>query len=143
MHSAPIRHAAFALLATLALLLGGCATDQRQDTLTSTLNAYANAVRWNGVEDARQFLSPAYRATHPLTPLDLDRYRQLRVSEYDDSAGPQPDGADQVMQVVKIGLINVNTQTERSVVDHQVWRYDPASKHWWLVSGLYRLDPSP
>ena len=40
------------------------------------------------------------------------------------------------MKTVKLDLLNRNTQTARSVVDHQVWKYDAAAKRWWLVSGL-------
>jgi hypothetical protein len=46
-----------------------------------------------------------------------------------------PDGM-QLEQVVEIRLVNVNTQVERTIVDHQRWTFDPANKVWWLVSGL-------
>ena len=45
-------------------------------------------------------------------------------------------GENEVRQVVRIGIINVNTQAERTVVDQQTWRYDPDKHLWWLVSGL-------
>lgn len=118
------------------LLLAGCATDQRASALTQTLNAYASAVRWGDMASARQFVDPAIRSAHPLSALDRQRYEQVKVSEYDEGAGPVPDGPDEVKQSVHIGLINVHTQTERSIVDHQRWRYDPEKKHWWLMSGL-------
>ena len=41
-----------------------------------------------------------------------------------------------VEQTVEIRLVNRNTQIERSVIDHQRWRYDPATKRLWLTSGL-------
>jgi hypothetical protein len=47
-----------------------------------------------------------------------------------------PHGKDEVTQVVKINLVNINTQHERSVTDHQTWHYDAEGKHWWLVTGL-------
>lgn len=121
---------------TLALLVAGCASDQRNQSLTATLNAYANALRWGDFKTAEQFVDPKLRAEHPPSALDWARYAQLRVSDYDDDAGPIADGPDQVRQTVQIHLINVHTQTERSVIDHQTWRYDAKLKRWWLTSGL-------
>jgi hypothetical protein len=118
------------------LLLAGCATQKRSDTLTTTLAAYASQVRWGDFQSAAMFLDPKMRADHPLTKLDIARFKQVKVSEYDAGNGPVPAGANQVEQTVHIGLINENTQTGRSITDHQTWHYDEASKHWWLTSGL-------
>ena len=120
----------------LAVLLAGCATDQRNQTLTTTLNAYASTVRWGNLANAEQFVDPDVREAHPLTPLDLSRFKQLRISDYDDGQGPVADGENRVRQVVRIGVVNIHTQEERTVTDRQSWRYDPEAKHWWLTSGL-------
>lgn len=127
---------AIAFVALVVLPLGGCASNQRSQLLSETLLAYANAIRWDGFQDARMYVDPKVRAAHPLTPLDIARFQQVRVSDYDEGEGPVPDGQNQVRQVVRIGLINRNTQTERTIVDQQLWRYDPKQKHWWLESGL-------
>jgi len=119
-----------------ALLLGGCATSKKSDTLTTTLAAYANIIRWGDIQGATKYIDPKVLEKHPPSSLDLDRFNQVRVSEYDEGTGPVPMGDNQVSQVVQIGLINRNTQSERTIVDHQIWRYDEASKHWWLESGL-------
>ena len=124
-------------LAVLSMLaLAGCATQTRKDTLTTTLNAYGSTLRWGDFQSAAQFLDPKYRAEHPLSKLDLDRYKQVRVSEYDDGAGPVPAGEFDVQQTVHISLINRHTQSERTIIDHQNWHYDEKTKHWWLISGL-------
>lgn len=122
-------------LSTL-LALAGCATKTRSDELTTTLKAYGSTLRWGDFRSAAQFIEPSRRAAHPLSQLDLARYQQVRVSEYDDGAGPVPSGEFDVQQTVLINLINVHTQSERSVVDHQTWHYDEKTKHWWLTSGL-------
>lgn len=124
----------FALLPLL--LLAGCATQKRSDTLTSTLSAYAGTVRWGDFQNAAMFIEPKQRADHPLTSLELARFKQVRVSQYEEGSGPVPAGTNAVNQTVQIGLINVNTQSERTIVDHQVWHYDPVAQHWWLTSGL-------
>lgn len=117
-------------------LLAGCATDQRNTTLTTTLNAYGSTVRWGDFASAEQFVDPKVRKAHPLTPIELSRFKQYRVSEYDDGQGPVATGENEVQQVVRVGIVNLNTQAEHSLVDKQTWHYDPKAKHWWLTSGL-------
>jgi hypothetical protein len=124
------------LISLLAIMLTGCASDIRSDSLSKTLNQYASVLRWGDFASAQQFLDPDYREAHPLSPLDLARYTQVRVSSYDDGQGAVPSGENEVRQVVQINLINNNTQSERTVVDHQTWRYDPATHKWWLMTGL-------
>jgi len=118
------------------LLLAGCATRTRSDALTTTLKAYGSTLRWGDFQSAAQFIDPAVRAAHPLSSLELARYQQVRVSEYDDGAGPVPTGDFDVQQTAMISLVNIHTQSERSVVDHQTWHYDEKTKRWWLTSGL-------
>jgi hypothetical protein len=131
-----MRHLLLTLAASAALLLAGCAANMRNDALTSTLTAYGNAVRWNGLQSALQFVDPAELKAHPPSDLDLKRYQQVRVSDYDDGAGPVPLGENEVQQTVQISFINIHTQAERSITTRQVWRYDEKLKHWWLESGL-------
>lgn len=124
------------LAASAVMLLAGCAKNTRSDSLTATLNAYGSAVRWNGLQSALQFVDPKALKAHPPTELDLARYQQVRVTDYDDGAGPVALGDDEVQQTVQISFVNVHTQVERSIVQRQVWRYDENAKHWWLESGL-------
>ncbi|MGN2242949.1 hypothetical protein ACFWZU_05475 [Frateuria sp. GZRR33] len=131
-----MRRYLFPLLALVAMLCAGCATDQRNQALVTTLNAYASTLRWGDFQSAQQFVDPKVREANPVSSLELARYGQVRVTGYDEGAGPVPDGENQVRQVVQISLVNVNTQSERTVVDRQSWRYDPEKKRWWLMSGL-------
>jgi hypothetical protein len=124
------------LAASATLLLAGCAQNTRSDSLTATLNAYGSTVRWNGLQSALQFIDPKVLKEHPPTDLDLARYQQVRVTDYDDGAGPVALGDNEVQQTAQISFVNIHTQVERSVVQHQVWRYDEKAKHWWLESGL-------
>lgn len=124
------------LAVSSVLLLAGCATKTRSDALTTTLTAYGNTLRWGDFQSAEQFIEPAARAAHPLSKLDLARYQQVRVSEYDADAGPVPAGDFDVQQTAQISIVNLHTQSERTVVDHQTWHYDEKTKHWWLTSGL-------
>lgn len=125
------------LVVLSSLLLAACPnTKSRTDEMTNTLNAYGSTLRWGDFQSAAQFIDPAVRAAHPLSSIDIGRYKQVKVSDYDDGGGPVPLSQDEVQQTVHIGLINIHTQSERSIVDHQTWRYDKATKHWWLMTGL-------
>jgi len=128
------------LLSLLLLLLSGCATDKRNDSLDRTMIAYANAVRWDGFEVAATFIDPKVREAHPITDLDRARFKQVQVSDYDDGRGPIASGENEVRQIVHISLTNVHTQSVRTIVDHQVWRYDTEKNKWWLESGLPDLN---
>lgn len=131
-----MRHILSILAVSSVLLLAGCATKTRSDALTTTLTAYGSTLRWGDFQSAAQFIEPAIRAAHPLSKLDLARYQQVRVSEYDAGAGPVPTSDFDVQQTAQISLVNVHTQSERTIVDHQTWHYDEKTKHWWLTSGL-------
>lgn len=124
------------LLMLSILLLAACATQERSQSLTTTLSAYGGTLRWGDFASAAQFIDPEVRAKHPLTDLDLGRYKQVRVTEYDEGAGPVPISQNEVQQTVRISLVNIHTQAERSVIDHQTWHYDEKTRHWWLTSGL-------
>ena len=127
------------LIMLLALLLGACASAARKDGLRSRLYNYASAIRWNEIEQAAAFVDPAVMQEHPFTDADRERWAQVQVSRYYE--GPQGVDADgKVTQTVQIELIDRATQTVRSIVDRQRWRYDDEAEIWWLETGLPKLD---
>jgi hypothetical protein len=127
-----------ALLIAATVLLGACANKEirsKATLLDNTLRTYAATVRWGDFAQATSFIEPKLLAEHPPSQLELDRLHQVRVTSYNEQPAI-PVGEDEVRQTVQIELVNVNTQTARSIVDRQVWKYDEAGKHWWLTSGL-------
>ena len=135
-----LRSAAAALLSIV--LLAACSTNpiesmkSKETVLEDTLKLYAATIRWG--DDMTQglgFVDPEYLKIHPVSELDLARYKQIKVTAYDD-APAAPISETEVRQVVQISFINVNTQTMRTVVDNQVWKYDEKAKRWWLTTGL-------
>lgn len=121
-----------------AALLAACAMDKvktKETILDETLRTYAATIRWGDVAQAEVFIDSEYRAKHPLTELDVQRFKQVQVTTYNDQPAT-PVSDTEVQQVVEIGLVNVNTQTARSIVDRQVWKYDEKQKRWWLTTGL-------
>ncbi len=124
------------LLALLALgAAGAVSAKSREKILDETLRTYAATIRWGSIEQAESFVDPKYRAEHPLTALDLARYKQVRFTAYNDRAAI-PVSKFEVRQTVEIGLVNVNTQESRTILDQQVWTWDKEAKAWLLSSGL-------
>jgi hypothetical protein len=123
------------LLITLAC--AGCSLSPHSEgnDMSVTMVAYANALRWQGFDQAVKYVDPETLKEHPVTPLDLERYKQVRVVSYMEQ-NPVPAGPHEVSQIVEIGILNINTQAERQIVDRQLWRYDEKTKHWHIVSGL-------
>ncbi len=134
------RRAVF-IAALSSVLLAACASlsmdkiKSKETILEETLKTYAATIRWGDMTQALAFVDPKYRQAHPLTDLDIARYRQVQVTSYNEQPAA-PMSADEVGQTVEIGLVNINTQTARSIIDRQIWRYDEKEKHWWLMTGL-------
>jgi hypothetical protein len=127
-----------AIVLSCIVAIAGCTGMSHQSesrSLELTLNAYANAIRWGDIQQALPFVDAETLKQHPLSQLDLQRYKQVRFVSYIEQA-PVPVGPHEIKQVVRISLLNINTQTERDMVDNQLWRYDEATKHWHIVSGL-------
>lgn len=131
--------AAAAIVTVLsAALVAACSMNSiksKESILDDTLKTYAATMRWGDMTQGLGFVDPAYLQAHPMTDLDLARYKQVRVTAYDDQPAA-PVSETEVRQTVEIGLVNVNTQAARSVIDNQVWRYDEKAKRWWLTTGL-------
>ncbi|HET7663658.1 MAG TPA: hypothetical protein VFK31_08480 [Rhodanobacteraceae bacterium] len=125
------------------VLLAGCAKNIRTESLTGTLNAYHSTLRWGDFQHAADFLDPDWREAHPLTPLQIARYQQVRVVGYDEGQGPVPVSDTEVRQTVKIALINRHTMRERFLIDHQIWKWDDQAKRWWLTTGLPDITRTP
>lgn len=121
-----------------ALVLGACATPTRNEGLRVRLYNYAAAIRWNEIEQASTYVDPAVLAAKPFTAATRERWAQVQVSRYFE--GPQSiDSEGRVLQTVQIELVDRATQTVRTIVDRQRWRYDEEAKIWWLESGLPAL----
>lgn len=127
--------------AALAGSLAGCASDKRSDALNRTLMMYGSAIRWGDYTTAQGYVDPTYATEHPISSIEQSRLEHLRVTAYDDGSGPQPDGEDEVVQVVQIGVTNLNSQADRTVIDRQRWHYDREKGRWYLMTGLPDFAP--
>lgn len=107
----------------------------REKILQETLRTYAATIRWGSIEQAESFLDPAYREAHPMSSLTRERFRHVRVTAYNDRAAIAISDFE-VRQTVEIGLVNINTQESRVILDQQTWKFDKKAKVWMLTSGI-------
>ena len=121
------------LLAVLAP--AGAQSRMQRGKLQQVQDAYAASIRWGDCENAWQAVDPAYRAEHPMTELEFERYKQIQISGYRDlSTRSGPDGT--VERAVELRVINKHTMAERTERYVERWRWDPEAKRWWLVVGM-------
>jgi hypothetical protein len=129
-----VRAPLLVLLAASAGLLAACGSLPGAQLQPDPVTEYGAAIRWNEFERASAFLDPVAQLP-PLTDLERERIKQLQVTGYEvKSQHPLPDGG--MAQEVEIRVVNKHTQLERTITDHQVWRYDAAAKGYVLSSGL-------
>jgi hypothetical protein len=117
--------------------LAACATTRRTDrneALREAQYTWSAAIRWGDFEGAWTMVDPAYRDAHPLTELEMERYKQVQVSAYHELGSTT--GAETASRPIEIGVINRHTQVERQARYLEAWRYDAATDRWWVTSGL-------
>ena len=124
------------VLGLLAVLAPAAAQSRLQrGKLQQVQDAYAASIRWGDFENAWQAVDPAYRAEHPMTELEFERYKQIQISGYRDlSTRGGPDGT--VERAVELRVINKHTMAERTERYVERWRWDPEAKRGWLVVGM-------
>ena len=128
-------YALIALSLALLLALAGCAsTPDRDSALREAQYAWSAAIRWGDFEGAWTLVDPGFRDAHPLTSLELERYKQVQVSRYHE-LGSQV-GAETASREIEIGVVNRNTLVQRETRYQEQWRYDATAERWWITGGL-------
>ncbi|MDO4708382.1 MAG: hypothetical protein Q4B94_00945 [Pseudomonadota bacterium] len=123
-------------LILLAIWLAGCASSGGQaSALERAQYAYSAAIRWGDLDGAWAQLAPELRARGEMNEIERNRWKQIQVTSYRVlSSEAVPDGG--AARMIEIGIANRHTMTERQVRYQEVWRWDAASKTWFLTSGL-------
>ncbi|KGQ17840.1 hypothetical protein LF41_1915 [Lysobacter dokdonensis DS-58] len=122
-------------LCLCVLALSGCASSKDTNQLDRQTYAYSAAIRWGDFEGAWTLVDPKYREAHPLSDVELERYKQVQIAGYRDLAEQVlPDG--DVVREIEIDVVNRHTLTQRQTRYTERWRFDAESKTWWLVVGL-------
>lgn len=123
--------------AAVVLLAAGCATTSGIDkSRADTLKQYEAMIRWSEWDGAINFIAPEYLEEHPISRLELERLRLFKVTAYIVRSTQLYDEGLTMTQVVEVRLFHKSQAVERSIMDHQIWRYDEVSERWLLHSGL-------
>ena len=123
------------------LVVGAAVAGPAQRALPVAQDAWAAAIRWNNFEGATNLIDPALRATQMPSSIETARYAQVQISGYRDRGASADFKSGQAVRDVEIGVINRNTQAERTVRYRETWRWDAKAKAWWITSGLPDLWP--
>jgi outer membrane biogenesis lipoprotein LolB len=121
------------------LLLGGCTTVEKETrdlSLQAAASAYQTALRWGYLDTAFGYLAPELRRGKGL-PAD---FKDLRLTDYEILQPAMLTGEGEGTQIVGYEYLHDDRQVVKRLIDHQVWRYDPKIKNWWLVSGLPKFE---
>lgn len=126
------------LLLLLGLFAAACAsagTRGKANALEKAQYAYSAALRWGDIRGAWAQQDPAWRNAHPLSDFELERYKQVEITSYRTLDSGSGD-VDEAVRTIEVGLANRNTMAARTITYRETWRYDAATKTWWVTSGL-------
>jgi hypothetical protein len=71
-----------------------------------------------------------------VTDLELKRYEQVQITAYRERSSSADKKGGVALRDIEIGVVNRHTQAERTVRYREEWRWDEATKNWWLMSGM-------
>ena len=120
----------------LVLSLSGCAAvDDSKKTITydKALWKYETAIRWVDFGTANSLRrledSSAYSP-------DLTTLRHIKVTSYNVVNKVMSEDHAEVQLAVEIVYYNDRSMKLITIVDNQVWKYDPAIKNWYITTPL-------
>ena len=126
----------FPALLAVASLVAACIPSQIESSRSEAFKQYETLVRWSQWDAAADFIAPEYLVEHPITPLDMERLRLFRVTQYIIRSTQVVDEGMTAYQVVEIRLFNNTQAVEKAITDEQVWRYSEERQRWQLHSSL-------
>ena len=124
------------LLLVLGVLTGCPSTSNVDKSRSEAFKQYETIIRWSQWDAAVDFIAKEYREENPISRLEMDRLRLFRVTNYTLRSSQLLDEGMSALQVVEISLFSNRQAVERTIIDNQVWRYNPESQRWKLHSGL-------
>ena len=120
----------------LALSLSGCAAvDDSKKTITydKALWRYETAIRWVDFGTANSLRrledSSAYSP-------DLKTLQHIKVTSYNVGNKVMSEDHAEVKLAVEIVYYNDRSMKLITIIDNQVWKYDPAIKNWYITTPL-------
>jgi len=131
-----MRHSAITYFLLLtAIIVAGCATieeEKRMETLSKTTEKYRSAIRWRLYETAENLTETSDNTEHS----DLDRLKKIKVTAYKTVKKNISDDGTEARQTIEIKYFHTDYLVEKTIIDKQLWKYDPGQNRWHLQSGL-------
>jgi hypothetical protein len=120
----------------LALSLSGCAAvddSKKTITLDKALWKYETSIRWVDFGTANSLRrledSSAYSP-------DLETLQHIKVTSYNVVNKIMSEDRAEVRLAVEIVYYNDRSMKLITIIDNQVWKYDPAIKDWYITTPL-------
>lgn len=120
----------------MALLLSACAAvDDSKKTITydKALWKYETAIRWVDFGTANSLRRLEDTAAY--TP-DVETLRHIKVTSYNLLNKVLSEDNAEAHLTVEIVYYNDKTMKLVTIIDNQVWRYDPVIKDWYISTPL-------
>jgi hypothetical protein len=122
--------------AILAIAVSGCAAvgdSKKSITYDKALWKYETAIRWVdfGTANSQRRLedSSAYSP-------DMETLQRIKVTSYDVMNKEMSEDRAEVKLTVQIVYYNETNMKLSTIIDNQVWKYDPAIKDWYISTPL-------
>jgi hypothetical protein len=123
-----------AILLFCVLIMSACASvydSKKTITMDNAARQYERAIRWGEYEAANSF-----RRQSTGTPVDTARLKAIKVTSYDTIRKTESVDRTEVQIDVDIRYYNEYTMKEVTITDHQLWKYDPVGKSWYITSPM-------
>jgi hypothetical protein len=117
------------------IALAGCATyarKQQQNSFEDITEAYGNAIRWGKYEVTNDFRSGDEGEEDP----DFEHLKNIKVTSYELKAVNVSSDGNTVLQDVEIEYYIIDRLIEKTIIDHQLWKYDGEKERWFLHGTL-------
>jgi hypothetical protein len=122
-----------AMVVIAGLIAAACASTfsfRRQELFEQSAKRYGNLIRWSEFEAAKAFLAPDAPESLRTVPATV------RVSDYQVKQIAHSEESRKVVQAVEISYFKVDAPRVRTLVDRQLWEFDPDKEAWLLKSGF-------
>ena len=120
----------------LALSMSGCAAvDDSKKTITydKALWKYETAIRWVDFSTANSLRRLEDNTAYTPDPQTL---RQIKVTSYTVINRTDSEDHSEVRLTVEIVYYNEGSMKLTTIIDNQIWKYDPAIKSWYITTPL-------
>jgi len=124
------------LIAITSLLLSACAAvddSKKSITYDKALWKYETAIRWVDFGTANTLRR--LEDTSAYTP-DLDTLQHIKVTSYNVVNKTISEDHAEARLTVEIVYYNDNSMRLITIIDNQLWKYDPAIKDWYISTPL-------